>query len=310
MPFPCLMQPTYVDGHKPVKMQSEQKTILKERLFMKNVTEMNYREVQAMAKSYGIKANQKKDVLVELILAKQENKEEAQDMFNEPVEQNVEQSVEQSVEEEFESMFRDDEDEEDIVWTTDENIEDVDRRYEEYKEEKKRESASEASAPVDVEPFTQPAYTKLFEFVRADNCIVHFRQKGVDIKIGWSKKDFKCHMVKDGKAKFYHPQNAINAFKKFVDGKHGDIKRIVHALVRLKQKPGIIKSMEQNAIAQQRENVSRAAGKENQSTTNRRPKSSSVIIDPQWLASYKEEQGDRYDARNVREAYNRYLGIE
>ncbi len=263
---------------------------------MKNVTEKSYREVQAIAKSYGIKANQKKHILIKLILEKQENKEEAQDMFNEP--------VEQSVESEFEALIRSEEDE----------FVDI--------KETKEEGASEASAPTQptqkvapsvedefVEPSPQPA-TKLFEFVKADNCVVHFRQKGVDIKIGWSKKDFKCYMVKDGKAKFYHPQNAINAFKKFIDGVHGDVKRIVHALVRLKQKPGIIKSMESNAIVRQNENVSRAADKENQSTTSRRPKSSSVIIDPQWLASYKEEQGDRYDARNVREAYNRYLGIE
>lgn len=149
---------------------------------------------------------------------------------------------------------------------------------------------------------------KVFEFVRADNCVVIFKQKGVEVTIGWSKKTFRCHMQKEGKAQYYSAQTAINAMKKFKNGVHGDVAQIVKALTRLRTKPSIIIAMEKKARAAASAPASSSSATNDQrSSAKPSRRTSFVSVDAEWLKRYKEEQGDQYDARLVRSAYDQYL---
>lgn len=234
---------------------------------MKNINEMNYRELQEVAKGLGIKANQKADVLRALIIKQQP--------------ENFEPNAD-SIEAEFNAIVS-------------------------------GESASEASATTDADTPVQaaseasrPVHTKAyFEFVKADNCTVTFKQCGVRIIIGWSKKDFKFYIHNDNKGNaLYNPYAAIQAFKRFKNGEHGDVARIVAAIKHIYKKPSIIQAMEKRAKEQQ--NVSAVPRKENESTT--KPSHSSFVkIDPEWLKGYREQMKENYDARLVRGAYTAYL---
>lgn len=146
---------------------------------------------------------------------------------------------------------------------------------------------------------------KLFEFIRADNTVVVFKHKGVQTTVGWSKKDFRCYSYKVGSApKLMMIQTAINVFKHFKNGRDGDVAKIVKALTHLRNKPSIISAME-NKLKAERTGESQRQ-KENASVTKTR-RSSAVVIDPEWLKGYQQQQGENYDARNVRGAYDEYV---
>lgn len=227
-----------------------------------------YKQLQQQAKELGIKANQKADVLVQLI---------AEALANNT--------------------------------TTEMEMEDM-----EY--EMMMNGASEASA-LELSQNTLPTIkedvyagltasstlpqVKLFEFIRADNTVVVFKHKGVQTTVGWSKKDFRCYSYKVGSApKLMMIQTAINVFKHFQNGRDGDVAKIVKALTHLRNKPSIISAMENKLKAESQRQ------KENASVTKTR-RSSAAVIDPEWLKGYQQQQGENYDARNVRGAYDEYI---
>lgn len=170
-------------------------------------------------------------------------------------------------------------------------------------------SASEASA-LELSQNTLPTivveqpFVKLFEFIRADNTVVVFKHRGVQTTIGWSKKDFRCYSYKVGNApKLMMIQTAINVFKHYKNGRDGDVAKIVKALTHLRNKPSIISAMENKLKAERK--LEAQTQKENASVTKTR-RSSAAVIDPEWLKGYQQQQGENYDARNVRGAYDEY----
>lgn len=145
-----------------------------------------------------------------------------------------------------------------------------------------------------------------FEFVRSDNTIVEFKQNGVRVIAGWSKKDFKFHLYSDNKGdRLTSAQFVINVFKKYTNGVHGDVARIVYALTRLRQKPSVIRAKEEWVRSQRGMLVE--PNKENVSATKPVRRNAFVPIDPEWLKDYRERMGEHYDARKVRADYEAYL---
>lgn len=233
----------------------------------------NYKQLQQQAMELGIKANQKAVVLQQLI---------AEALAN-----NTQAEIGDDLDMEYEMMMN---------------------------------SASEASA-LELSENTLPevktdAYAgltasstlpqvKLFEFIRADNTVVVFKHKGVETTIGWSKKDFRCYSYKVGNApKLMMIQTAINVFKHYKNGRDGDVAKIVKALTHLRNKPSIISAMENKLKAERK--LEAQTQKENASVTKTR-RSSAAVIDPEWLKGYQQQQGENYDARNVRGAYDEYV---
>lgn len=255
------------------------------------INEMDYRALQQAAKEAGIKANQSAETLRALLLAQ------------------VEVVATTHEDDEYEAFLNGTAEvvADEPTVAVEDGHEDHDDFFIEVGNE---DSASEASAPILSEPTpiqaseaSTPTYDKLFEFVRADNCTVEFRSAGKRVIIGWSKKDFKCYLYHETNgARFYSIGTAIEMFKRYQNNVHGDVAQIVSALVRLRNKPSIIKAKEEYAKAQQRA----ALGKENQSTSKPR-RNSFVAIDPEWLKDYKATMNSNYDARNVRRDYEAYL---
>lgn len=240
---------------------------------------MGYRALQQVAKKAGIKANQSAENLRALLLAQ------------------VEVVATNNEDDEYEAFLN----------GTAEIVADEEEEF--FEEVGNDNSASEASAPIPSEPTatasgaSTPTYDKLFEFVRADNCTVEFKSAGKRVIIGWSKKDFKCYLYHESTgARFYSIGSAITLFKRYQNNVHGDVARIVSALVRLRNKPSIIRAKEEYAKSQQRA----ALGKENQ-YTSKPSRNSFVAIDPEWLKDYKATMNSNYDARNVRRDYEAYL---
>jgi hypothetical protein len=257
---------------------------------MTNGETVSYKELQTVAKDFGIRANQSAAALISAIAVAAADIPSADEIpsMMEEMEMPLDPEVDRFLdgEDEMDAMFR----------------------------AKMQESASEASANVNVteelvevdEDSAASEASGLFEFVRADNCIVIFKQKGVRITAGWSQKDFRFHCYKDGddKAVLTSAQSMINKFKPFKNGVHGDVARIVKALTHLRKKPSIIHAMEKQAKGHQ--NVSDDRRKENAPTTKSSRRSTAVVC-REWLSAYREQLGESYDARNVRQDYQAAL---
>jgi hypothetical protein len=245
-----------------------------------DVKNMEYKELQTLAKEFGIKANQKKDVLVALCEAELQKLDDVCDELDET-----------DVDAEFEKYMNGD------AELVEDSLEDT------FDQE---ESASEASAteePADEEEDKEDmdmddvVYTKVFEFVRSSNLGVVFHQKGVQIKIGWSIHDARSYIkIGDGDKRIMSIQTAIDKFKKFTNGVHGDIAQIVKGLVRVRKMPAQVIAKKKERERQQRaeraalhnqakdqENVSPETSKENPS----RPRYSGTV-DASWLAEFRE----------------------
>lgn len=137
---------------------------------------------------------------------------------------------------------------------------------------------------------TVPAYTKVFEYVRSNELGVVFKQKGVLVKIGWNPSDARPYIKVDGKPmKPMMIQSAIDSFKPFSNGVHGDIARIVKALVRVRKMPASVRVKQEERKRVQthnkpkQENVSPAERKENTLVTRY-----SGTVDASWLVEFRE----------------------
>lgn len=267
--------------------------------------DLGYKELQQQAKAYGVKASGKIDELRERVIeACFEHMadapiEEEQDLVEDVIDVIEGEPVAQPVVgEEDDNLFDDDAPFEDAGPAA------VEEPVAEVPNDKtlngieliRMQLAQRASGASANDGVTASGASKLFTFVRSDNCVVVFKQKGVEVKIGWSKKDFRCYMIKGGKAVHYSIHTAINNMRPFKDGIHGDIKLIVAALVKIKTKPAIIQAKERKP--------QQATDKPE---TTKSSRSRFVPIDAEWHAAYKEEQGTNYDARAVRAAYDQYL---
>ena len=262
----------------------------------KELIAASYRELQKMAKERGIRANQTKDILIDAIenyVEKQPQTEEdpvVKAFLNGEPTVNTEDvsvesvlAVENANDDEFDQLIADEDDFFDDVYT----------------------SASEASAPADVNDQTPPPADedasdasghdnviadKTFTFVRANNLGVVFMQKGVEVKIGWNPNDAKTYIKTDDDMKNISIQTAIDRFKPFKNGVHGDIAQIVKALVRIKKMPAPIVIAKQKRMQQQR--AERAAS---QPQTQKSARYSGTV-DAGWLAEFRqqfEESTDR-----------------
>lgn len=134
-------------------------------------------------------------------------------------------------------------------------------------------AASEASGPsvsevinddedffdADVDAVVSP---KFIEFVSADNIKVEFIRDGRRHIVGWSKKDFKMHLFTATGDRFTSDKlvsyvTIIKSFKELVNGVHGDVARVVNALVRIKAMPAQIKVLERKSkVSNSGQNVS------------------------------------------------------
>lgn len=267
-----------------------------------------YKEVQAVAKGLGIKANQKREVL-ERAIAMFYTPEATNEMTDEVVGEMFAAVVDErkAYNDEFDQFIADTQ----LQYVITES--DIDKMFSTVEEERSYDSASEASAndfdritqhyadelaADDDEFFIEDAngvsvpftpIVPLFEFVRADNCIVVFKQKGIQVTVGWSKKDYKCYMHKVGSApKLMMVQTAINLFKKYINGRDGDVAQIVKAFTRIRRKPSVITAMESKVMV-----VASTPSKRN----------AYEVIDAEWLKLYRQQQGENFDGRNVREDY-------
>lgn len=211
-----------------------------------SVQTMTRKELQATAKEMNIKANQKSAVLIEEITK-----------TITPIEAPV---VEVEVDEY--SMFLNDEEEEvatiieSMVDSLDENdldaqiakVVDSTNSYNEdddFFNDDVDYSASEASSPVKPAPSEKAtnevsgsSSTKTFEYIRSNNLGVVFMQKGTQVKIGWDPALAKPFIkVGNQPRKLMSIQTAIDKFKRFNNVVHGDVARIVKALVRIRKMP-------------------------------------------------------------------------
>jgi hypothetical protein len=187
--------------------------------------------------------------------------------------------------------------------------------------------ASEASAPVQSATtnqnakenvnMEQPSASKLFEFIESTNLTVAFRQKDKLVRIGWSVSTARPYIQVDGQpARVQMIQTSIDAFKKFVNGKHGDVARIVKALVRIRKMPAAVNAQlhqrkraanevsSELVISSQRQqqNVSVVDRKENQSKARY-----SGTINASWLAQFRTEfesnEGRKPTGLEIRDAW-------
>lgn len=240
--------------------------------------EVTYKELQGKARRLGIRANQSGDVLLFAVSSALASKL-GMELFNEKVSVIMyNDASEASVQEQGANVVSEPE-----------------------------LSPPPIDADEDVFEVSYEQPTKLFEYVRADNCVVVFKQNGVKVTVGWSKKDFKCYSHKEGcNPKLMMVQTAINMFKHYRNGRDGDIAQIVRALVHIRQKPSIISAKERQARASLSNPTNVGAQKENASAPKSR-RSSAGVIDPEWLKGYQQQQAENYDARFVRQAYEEYI---
>lgn len=258
--------------HTLIRRNQTIKTKQLEEMKMTNLTiemveEMEYKELQGVAKEMKIKANQSKAVLKHLITAvlKHQNKTEEKD--------------------EFEMMLNDE-------FEVPEN-----------------NSASEASA-TQQSTSTQPEQSakqvsdKIFTYVASNNLFVTFKQLDKVVYVGWSVTDGKCYIKVNDEVKLTSVQSVIDKFKRFTNNVHGDVARIVKALVRIRKVPAQIvvanqqrkqaaseaSSKQNNSV--EHENVSRGQRKENASRARY-----SGTVDASWLAKFRADFEMKYDRK-------------
>lgn len=295
------------------------------------VNEMDRKGLQATAKQMGIKANQKSAVLVNeisMVLYDLEIKAEAEESTIEIVEYTAADGEEEmkaaisthpttpedKLDEEYDEFFNDDKEVEPVaseasvaVDTKEEDEEvvdthaiDIDNSY-----------LVGASVPVDndEELFEEAVVVKpvkVFEYVRSNNLGVVFKQKGVEVKIGWNPNDAKPY-IKVGSApmKIMSIQTAIDSFKPFKNHLHGDVAQIVKALVRVKKMPAQVLAAQKERARAKRAVVESTSTKpvETKKTSTQRY---TGTIDAGWLSAFRlqfEINEDRlpsgYEIRNA-----------
>lgn len=243
---------------------------------MTNGEVVTYKELQIVARDFGIKANQKADVLITLIAnaaapVQEVEVDEFEQFANGEIDINESASEASAVEAHTEQLVAE--------------------------EQPQQPTANEVSVP---------SYTHVFEFVRGNNLGVVFMQKGVQVKIGWNPTDAKTYIkVGNGPLQNISVQTAIDRFKKFKNGVHGDVARIVKALVRIRKMPAPVllqlnkRKEEQRAkraatttTNQERtqENVSPDVRKENPSKARY-----SGTVDASWLAEFRHGFNEEHD---------------
>lgn len=147
------------------------------------------------------------------------------------------------------------------------------------------ETEEESSEPASVSEPTE----KLFEYVYSNELYVVFKQRGVQIVVGWSSSDAKPYIkVGNNVPKPQMVQVAIDAFKRFSNEVHGDVARIVKALTRVRKMPASVRVQQRqrqetrNNTQPKQEHVSPAKRKENTTVTRY-----SGTVDASWLAEFK-----------------------
>ncbi len=176
-------------------------------IYMIQGEEKTYKELQAMAKELGIKANQKGDVL----------------------EMRINEALTQEV-----------------VYENDLTEEEIDRIFGLNEEPCASEASAPIQQTPPSEPKASNS-TKLFTFVQASNTHVIFMQKNIRVAIAWSKKDGRCYKYVNSKCDPMTPQEAIRKLAPYKDGVHGDVARMMAALQHIAQKPAIIRAYEEYA---------------------------------------------------------------
>lgn len=153
---------------------------------------------------------------------------------------------------------------------------------------------------------------KLIEFVSADNIKVVYRVNGRTMTdtviVGWSKKDFCLHMYSSVRGdRIVSYATLITIFKKYTNGVHGDIARIVKAFGRIKAMPAPIKILQRKAKLANQEVVGEQR-MENASASNRRR----GTVDPEWLKQFTASFVAEYDRKpsglEIRDAWIAYNG--
>lgn len=128
--------------------------------------------------------------------------------------------------------------------------------------------------------------SKLFEYVYSNELYVVFKQRGVQVVVGWSSSDAKPYIkVGNNTPKPQMIQVAIDAFKRFNNGVHGDIARIVKALTRVRKMPASVRVQQrqrQETTKQQQPRQQSVERKENTTVTRY-----SGTVNASWLAEFK-----------------------
>ncbi len=132
-----------------------------------------------------------------------------------------------------------------------------------------------------------PVVVPVIQFVKADNTQVYYRVRGVLSKI-WIADDgilrYRDELHAERKTS---PAAVINAFKKYMHGRDGDVKQVVAAFVRIKKR--LIAAQQKARVL--KKNVSSSNTTENQQPTRRR----GGTVDAEWLAWFRVEFADIND---------------
>lgn len=204
----------------------------------------SYKELQSLAKQFGIKANQKTNVLKEALL---------EHVTFEEVE--IEPAAPST-----DGFFGDDED------------------------DSASEASAPVQQPTKEEqPVTTTKRIKPIEFIKATGLAVHYKANGKDVIVGWSTTDFRMHIwSKEKGTRFISYPTLMRQFSKLKNGVHGDIARVVKALGRIKTKPVQIMNLEQekkaNAVSRADENVNEDASAKQQPVTRELIKKVSYML--------------------------------
>lgn len=160
-----------------------------------------------------------------------------------------------------------------------------------FEEDDTTSTNEEASEP---EASEQPiqTYTKLIEFVSSTAIAVHYKYRGIDVVVGWSKDDFKMHVWSKRKgSKLTSYGSMIKAMSHFKKGVHGDVGLVVNALKRIKLMPAKIKMLQAQLKAANEvsgnqvspENVSPVKTEEKRSRANR------GVAEAMWVKNFRDE---------------------
>lgn len=144
----------------------------------------------------------------------------------------------------------------------------------------KEEQPASTSTPVS-EP---KASDKLIEYVNGTDVAVHYRVKGEDVIVGWSRDDYKLHIWSRRKGdRIVSYATLVNMMSKFTKGVHGDVGLVVKAFSRIRKKPAKIVMLERNNYTPKTTPVPNVNKQDQQERPNR------GMVDPQWLAAFREK---------------------
>lgn len=155
---------------------------------------------------------------------------------------------------------------------------------------KQTEQVHTAPDSVTTASVSEPS-SKLFEYVTSNELYVVFKQKGVQVVVGWSSTDKKPYvMVGNNTPKAQMVQSSIDAFKQFKNGVHGDIARIVKALTRVRKMPECLLGQGRQERKQQTE-MTNKTNQPRQKTVERKENTTvtrySGTVDASWLGEFR-----------------------